>query len=254
MDPSLLQRLDHERRHLARDGEILEVLDDVTRFHSVDGSHHSVVFSSLSEQTADAVIAREIAHYRALNAGFEWKLYAHDQPPDLLARLQRSGFEIGGCEAVLVRELETPELIDEQRPTIRVERIERESQIADFRRVAEEVFRRDYSFTSNELAEALRNRSTQHRGYIAYEADQPVSIGRLYTHPNSLFGGLFGGGTIASHRGRGFYRAVIAARAREAAALGARYLLVDAMPTSRPILQRLGFQHLTDTWPCDWKP
>jgi hypothetical protein len=91
------------------------------------------------------------------------------------------------------------------------------------------------------------------RGYIAYADDQPVSIGRLYTHPDSIFGGLYGGGTLAAFRGRGFYRALVAARARDAIAAGAAYLIVDALPTSRPILQKLGFQWLTDTWPCEWR-
>ena len=35
---------------------------------------------------------------------------------------------------------------------------------------------------------------------------------------------------------------------------GAKYFQLDALPTSRPILERLGFQWLTDTWPCEWKP
>ena len=43
---------------------------------------------------------------------------------------------------------------------------------------------------------------------------------------------------------------MVAARARDAVRLGAEYLIVDALPTSRPILERLGFVHLTDTWPC----
>src|SRR5262249_23118465 len=45
-----------------------------------------------------------------------------------------------------------------------------------------------------------------------------------------------------------------ATRARDAIASGAKFLLVDALPASRPILERLGFEHLTDTWPCEWKP
>ena len=82
----------------------------------------------------------------------------------------------------------------------------------------------------------------------------PVSTGRLYTHARSWFGGLYGGGTRAGHRGRGFYRALVAARARDARERGATCLLVDALPTSRPILERLGFEHLTDTWACEWTP
>ena len=95
--------------------------------------------------------------------------------------------------------------------------------------------------------------STQHRGYIVYARDEAVSVGRLYTHPQSAFAGLYGGGTLKSYRGQGFYRALVAARARDAVALGARYLQVDALPTSRPILERLGFERVTDTWPCDWR-
>ncbi len=69
-----------------------------------------------------------------------------------------------------------------------------------------------------------------------------------------MFGGLYGGGTLAAMRGRGFYRAVLTVRARDAITFGARYLIVDALPTSAPILGRLGFVKLTDTWPCVWKP
>jgi len=46
----------------------------------------------------------------------------------------------------------------------------------------------------------------------------------------------------------------LAARARDAIALGAKFLLVDALPTSRPILERLGFEQLAQTWPCEWTP
>ena len=86
------------------------------------------------------------------------------------------------------------------------------------------------------------------------DGDTPVSVARLLSAAGSHFGGLYGGGTIESHRGRGFYRKLIAARARDALHVGARYLIVDALPTSRPILEALGFEHLTDTWPCDWTP
>ncbi len=127
--------------------------------------------------------------------------------------------------------------------------------LADFRRVAEDVFGKDYAFTTAQLADAIAAGSTQHLGYVAYAGDgEPAAIGRLYTHPRSHFGGLYGGGTRAAFRGQGFYRALVAARARDAAGLGARHLIVDALPTSRPILRRMGFEHLTDTWPCEWRP
>ena len=63
------------------------------------------------------------------------------------------------------------------------------------------------------------------------------------------FASLFGGSTLAAHRGKGVYRALLASRLNEAVRLGAAYGLVDAGPMSRPILERLGFAALTGTQP-----
>ncbi len=114
--------------------------------------------------------------------------------------------------------------------------------------VASEIFKKDYQLTASELAAGIRSGSTQHRGYIAYAGDEPAGVGRLYTHPLSAFGGLFGGGTRAAYRSRGVYRALVAARAQDALELGAQYLSVDALPTSQPILKRMGFERIIDIW------
>lgn len=250
----LLNKLDEERRRLARDGEIIEILPHITRISDGSGSHHSVIFSSLTEQNADEIIGEVINHYRKLGAEFEWKVYAHDRPADLLDRLRQRKFEIGPLESVLTLDLSNPPGWINAPMEHSVTRVDRIEDVALFRIAAEAIFGKDYSYTANALEESIRAGSTQHRGYIAMEDGRAVSIGRLYTHPRSAFGGLYGGGTLKTHRGRGFYRAVIAARAHDAIRLGARYLIVDALPTSRPILLRLGFEHVTDTWPCVWRP
>jgi hypothetical protein len=240
-------RLDFERRTFSPDG-FLEVLPLVTRQRSVDGRQHCVISSSLSNDNVESAIAEQIAHYRALSANVEWKVYAHDKPTDLLKRLSRNGFEIGPMETVLVLDLHDRRTwIDESsRSVARVESLE---QVDLFREAATEIFQKDYQFTASELAASIRAGSTSHLGYIAMDGNIAASIGRLYTHPQSEFGGLYGGGTRKTHRGRGLYRAVVAARARDATKLGAHYLIVDALPTSRPILERLGFVRLTETWP-----
>jgi hypothetical protein len=46
----------------------------------------------------------------------------------------------------------------------------------------------------------------------------------------------------------------VARRARMAAERGYRYLQVDALPTSQPILTRLGFAALARTTPYIWEP
>jgi len=254
MDQSeILAHLDEERRGLVRDGEVLESRPGTTRLRAADGSNCAISYSALNAEIADSAIAREIEHHRRLAAPFEWKLYSHDGPVDLLDRLQRHGFEIGPMEAVLVYDLAHPaEWITRNDANV-VQRIDRIADVEVFRKVAEQVFQKNYAFTASQLSTAVTAGSTQHRGYIAYAADHPASIGRLYTHPKSRFGGLYGGGTLPAFRGHGLYRAVVAARARDAIAFGARYLIVDALPTSRPILERLGFVWVADTWPCEWR-
>jgi GNAT superfamily N-acetyltransferase len=81
-----------------------------------------------------------------------------------------------------------------------------------------------------------------------------ISTARLEFEPGTEFAGLWGGSTLAAWRGRGIYRALVAHRARIAAARGIRYLHVDATEDSRSILQRLGFIAVTTTTPYVWKP
>jgi hypothetical protein len=248
------ERLDAERRKLARRGEHFEILPHISRVQR--GPLHEICHSSLTAENADAVIDEQVRHYRALGvASVEWKLFSHDTPGDLRDRLVALGFVVGQCETVMVLDLlrDPPGWLEanDGPPVIRVTTL---AHVAMFRHAAEEIFGKDYEFTAGELLDGISAGSTEHVGYIAVDDGLAVSIGRLYTHPQSVFGGLYGGGTRASHRGRGLYRRVVAARARDAIAFGARYLMVDALPTSRPILERMGFARLAETWPCEWSP
>lgn len=252
---ALLQLLDDERRTVCQEGQVLDRQPAVTRLAAADGSYHVVIASALGAGAdADAAIASEIEHHHRLGAAFEWKLYAHDSPPDLMTRLRAQGLTIGPREAVLVLDLAHPPAWMAEPPRFRVLRADTLALVDEYRRVAEAALGKDYGLTAGELAAAVSAGSMGHRGYISYDGDVPASIGRLYTHPRSCFGGLYGGATLPAHRGRGLYRANVAARGLDALALGARYLLVDALPTSRPILEGLGFKWLTDSWPCEWQP
>lgn len=248
----VLQRLDEERRTLAHFGETLEVLPHITRL--TVGGRFMINFACLPSQRADALIDEQVEYHRSLGHPFEWKVYRHDAPADLLDRLAKRGFSIGDHEAVMVLNLaERPRWIDETDLSF-VHRVDTLDDLLVYKSAAEAIFGKEYSATTTELAEALRAGSSDHRAYITIRNGKAISIARLHTHRDSHFGGLYGGGTREEFRGRGFYRTLIAARARDAAALGARYLIVDALPTSRPILERLGFVHVSDTWPCEWIP
>jgi hypothetical protein len=76
--------------------------------------------------------------------------------------------------------------------------------------------------------------------YIALVSGNTVGSAHLELG-SANFGLLFGGGLSPAYRRQGLYRALVAARAKEATRWGCRYLATDARETSRPILQNLGF-------------
>ena len=80
--------------------------------------------------------------------------------------------------------------------------------------------------------------------YLAYADGKPVA------RASAAFGErgatLFGGSTLPEARGRGAYRALVAARWDDAVARGTPVLVTQAGPMSRPILGRLGFRELCE--------
>jgi GNAT superfamily N-acetyltransferase len=128
---------------------------------------------------------------------------------------------------------------------------------ADMHRIAEiasEVWGDDWSWLAAELIDRVRSDAGQTVVVAAEAGGRMVSAARLEFEPGTEFAGLWGGSTLAAWRGRGIYRALVAHRARIAAARGIRYLHVDATEDSRSILQRLGFTAVTTTTPYVWKP
>jgi ribosomal protein S18 acetylase RimI-like enzyme len=83
--------------------------------------------------------------------------------------------------------------------------------------------------------------------YLATVQGVPVSAGRLELPEGRAFASIWGAGTSPEFRGRGIYRAMVAARVELARHRGYRFLTVDARETSRPILERLGFRPLSTT-------
>jgi GNAT superfamily N-acetyltransferase len=188
-------------------------------------------------------VERAVSRLRGLPGHREWKLYGHD-PADLPERLRALGLEPEDEEAVMVAEAaslppaegdvrvcDTPELIDA------------------FNDLAERAFGHPTPGVRRELLQALAEEAPPMLAVLSYADGEPVSTGRVDFAPDSEFAGLFGGSTLPEHRGRGHYRATVAKRAALARERGYRYLYVDALPTSRPILERLGFTQLTTTTP-----
>jgi hypothetical protein len=80
--------------------------------------------------------------------------------------------------------------------------------------------------------------------YLAYVDAEPVAQATAQFSEHGV--SLFGGATLPEARGRGAYRALVAARWEDAVARGTPVLVTQAGARSRPILARLGFREVCE--------
>ncbi|REH38179.1 Acetyltransferase (GNAT) family protein [Kutzneria buriramensis] len=204
-----------------------------------------VVATDLDEHTADAAIAEHVARFAGLGRPWEWKHYSYDRPADLPDRLRRAGFTAEPTETLLVAvidELPTEVVLP---PGAEIVPVTDSATAEMFVRVHDEVFGGDYAAVGRKLLADTENQL----GFVVVADGGPVSAARIEFNHGTEFAGLWGGGTLASWRGRGLFKALVAHRAKLAKAKGFRYLQVDASDDSSPILQRLGFAQLATTTP-----
>jgi GNAT superfamily N-acetyltransferase len=206
-----------------------------------------VVYSRLTEETADAAIAAEIAFYTSFGQLFEWKWYAHDTPADLSDRLRAQGFEPDEPETLVCLELADAPAALVSPITHDVRRLSDPAQIADVAAVQNAVWEEDLSWITEAITAEMRDTPENISIYVAYADGKPVSAAWIRFRGADPFVSLWGGSTVAEYRGQGFYTALLAARIQEAIQRGARFATVDARETSRPILEKRGFRPLTTT-------
>ncbi|MFF7356477.1 GNAT family N-acetyltransferase [Streptomyces filipinensis] len=227
---------------IERAGAVVRQVADV---HGWNG----VLWSGLDPGSADRAIQEQIDRFTGLGRGFEWKLYGHDRPGDLGARLASAGFRAEPEETLLIGETGRLALDAEPPAGIRLVRVTDPAGVDLVVDVHEKAFGTDGTGLRHRLLARLAADPGTVVAVVALAGGEPVSAARMELVPGTRFAGLWGGGTVEAWRGRGVYRALVAHRARVAAAHGCRYLQVDASALSRPILQRLGFHALSTTTP-----
>lgn len=202
----------------------------------------------------EALIARQRDRFAERGEAAEWRVHAHDEPPELPERLREAGFRPGPELTVLVGESAElsagPVLPDglvlrratDRENMRRIAALEAAVWESDLSWLADFLTRR-----TEAMAEDAVVLTAEHRG-------RPVCAAWMFLWPGRGYGGLRGGTTLPEWRGRGVYRAMVAERARVAAARGVRYLQVDATQDSLPILLRLGFTAVTTLVPYVWTP
>lgn len=205
-----------------------------------------VEWSDLAETTADTVIAEQIAYFTEHGRDFEWKYYAYDQPADLPERLIKAGLVPGEEEALMVADVaDVPEVPSPD--GIRLVEVFDEDGLRQVKAVHDKVFGGDHTAMIDSMWERMPSGAVA--PVLALAGDEPVCAARVDFHIGTDFASLWGGGTLPEWRGRGIYRAMVSLRTRLAVDRGYRYLRTDALPTSRPILEKLGFARLTTTVP-----
>jgi GNAT superfamily N-acetyltransferase len=212
--------------------EILAVFDEqMRRPNQPDGCFFiGEGWSAVIRPPADGKVEPLVARMRDVSGWVEWKYYSHDLPADLPERLLGAGLEPEEEETVVVAEAASipPPPADVELRIVTEEFVDLAQRVFGGRR-----------FELPEKAVAV----------VVVVDGEAVSGGRVDLEDDVEFAGLFGGVTLPEYRGRGFYRATVAKRAEIARERGYRWLYVDALPTSRPILERNGFVRLTTTTP-----
>jgi GNAT superfamily N-acetyltransferase len=185
-------------------------------------------WSAVLWRPEDGNVEPHIARMRELPGHVEWKYYSHDGP-ELRQRLVAAGLEPDDEETVVVAEAASipPPPADVELRVVTEQFVE----------LAASVFGERFELPEKAVA------------VVAVVDGEAVSGGRVDFEEGVEFAGLFGGITLPEFRGRGLYRATVAKRAELARERGYRWLYSDALPTSRPILERLGFVAITTTTP-----
>jgi len=235
-------------------GGVVEPDDGVLRFVAPGTQTSCIVWSQLSPDSADAAIAAQRAYFTARGTPVEWKYYDYDQPADLPQRLLAAGFEAEDEELMLVAETAAISHEVVLPDGVRLEPVNDEAGIAAMMAVHDLAFDDPSPELGLRLAAQLREAPDSLQMVVAMAGDQPVSAARIEFVPGTDFAGLWGGGTVPAWRRKGIFRALVAYRAGLAADRGYRYLQVDALPPSRPILQRLGFRAVATTTPYVFTP
>lgn len=202
----------------------------------------------------DRLIARQRDYFAERGEAVEWKTRGHDEPADLTDRLRDAGFVPEERETVLIGL--SAQMAAEPAPPEGVV-LRQVTADADMRRIADmesAVWGYDSSWVAADLAGRVAAAPDEIAVMVAEVEGEIVSAAWLVFRAGTDFAGLWGGSTRAEWRGKGIYRALVAARAQRAVARGVPYLQVDASDDSNPILRRLGFHAVTTTTPYVWAP
>lgn len=225
---------------------------------SFEGGRGFVTYPAPSEAEKAglaSLVRPALEHYMRMPATtrVEWKTRDHDGVPGLHEALMSCGFRADEQESIMIG---YAHLLDVEVTLPEGVALRRVSDDADVRAMAA---MEDVAFESDiaqEIATALLRRLERGDGmelWVAEADGQIVGAGRLEPVAGAPVAGIWGGAVLQPWRGRGIYRALTAARARSALAMGKTLLHSDSSEYSRPILERAGLLKVSTTTPYRWR-
>lgn len=219
------------------------------------GGRGFITYHDLGDGDLLKLVPQALSHYQAV-AGIsevEWKTRGHDHAPGLHDALVESGFLPEEPESIMVGEARSLALDVPLPDGVTLRTVTEESDVRAMSAMQDEVFGDDIS---PQMADDLLRRLDRGDGmelWVGEAEGSIVTAGRLEPVPHSDFAGIWGGATRPAWRRRGIYRALTAARARSALALGKTLIQSDSTEYSRPILERSGLLAVSTTTPYVWK-
>lgn len=241
----MLEYNQFERQQFTAQGGQKVDTPELVRFVSPEQYGSYIAYFSLTAENAQAVIDREKAFFSHLGKCFEWKTYDTDKPADIQQRLRDSGFEQAEQESFMVLDLAT--VATQPVDDTLISQVDDEQGIRDAIQVQEQVWGGNFDWQYRHLVSLKQSAPDEISIYVVYLQGQPVTSAWLTFNGESPFAGIWGGSTIESERGKGFYSLLLNKRIAEAKARGKKYLIIDASEMSRPIVEKHGFQFITHT-------
>lgn len=216
---------------------------------------HMISHARLSAETADATIAAVVAGAQRGGHGVQWNVYGHDEPGDLVDRLERAGFSVQARETVMVLPAAAPSpeaghhggtgRRDGPPLDLVVHRVVREDDLDEFVRVQEEVWGPKWTpWVRRWFAASLAGDADPVGVFVVRAGGVPAGAAWVSLPRGRSFASLFGGTVREAFRGLGVYRALVSARAGAAREAGLPWLVADANASSAPRLLRMGFAPL----------
>jgi GNAT superfamily N-acetyltransferase len=194
----------------------------------------------LDPGTVEQTLAEVRALLRELGReGAEWELGESSTPPGLVEELLALGLRRIEADPVTIGMALQGRPSWETPAGVAARRVTDVDELVRAREVQHVAFGDTRRVDRQRAADDFEREGIDGSTFLAWVDGEPAAAGYAAYTPHGLI--LFGGATLPEARGRGAYRALVAARADEATDRGTPLLVTHAGQMSRPILERLGF-------------